>query len=201
MGFMFYVGLGVFLIAGVLVVVMAKGIAARTQHKPASASLGSTEHALAARDATRPFDVRIGITAGAFGGIAMVVLVFVASNSAPDRSSMLADVKSSEARVVALTHSEKLARIRIGALSWSAEGFGTVMIATFRIDNDNTFPIKDVEVTCIHSGKSGTPISKSTRTVYEWINANSYHYVRDFNMGFFHGQAVTATCYPADFME
>ncbi len=196
MGFMFYVGLGVFLIAGVLLVVVAEDIAARTGGERASTGVRTVPPAIS--EFKRPIDFRPGVLTYALGGIGILALVFLVSNSARDSSSS-GDKKSSGASV--LTRDQKLANISIGALSWSAEGFGTVMIATFRIDNDNTFPIKDVEVTCIHSGKSGTPISKSTRTVYEWINANSYHYVRDLNMGFFDGQAVRANCYPSNFME
>lgn len=48
-----------------------------------------------------------------------------------------------------------------------------MMIATFRIDNNNPVPIKDIEVTCIHWANSDTVIDRNTRTIYQRINAKS----------------------------
>jgi hypothetical protein len=74
------------------------------------------------------------------------------------------------------------------------------MVATFRIDNDNTVRIKDVQVSCRHYTNSGTYIDSNTRTVYEFIEPRSYHYVHNMNMGFIHSAATKTNCRATNFV-
>jgi hypothetical protein len=77
---------------------------------------------------------------------------------------------------------------------WSKQGFGNVMIADFTIQNPSTYPIKDIEITCSHFGKSGTEIDSNTRTIYDVVPAKGKKTIKNFNMGFIHTQAASSSC-------
>ena len=98
-----------------------------------------------------------------------------------------------------ISKSETLHKLRIGGVSWEKSGFGSVMIATFVIYNDNTFPIKDVAVTCTHAADSGTIIDSNTRTIYELIKARGYYSVVKLNMGFIHSAVNSSVCHAVNF--
>jgi len=82
---------------------------------------------------------------------------------------------------------------------WKRDGFDVIMAANFTIQNANTFPVKDVEVTCKHFANSGTEIDSNTRTIYERVGAGGSYSVRNFNMGFIHSQVKRTECSVTDF--
>lgn len=82
--------------------------------------------------------------------------------------------------------------------SWSKEGFGAVMEATFVIKNKSPIDIKDISIVCKHSAASGTVMDKNSRVVYEVIKAKSKKTLRNVNMGFIDSQAVSSSCYIDD---
>ncbi|MFH0302941.1 hypothetical protein AAFX91_38430 [Bradyrhizobium sp. 31Argb] len=92
------------------------------------------------------------------------------------------------------SYKEILARLKIDSVTWEKDGFGTIMKASFVIRNNSTIDVKDVVVTCRHSGNSGTYIDSNTRTIYEVVPHNSYHAVIDLNMGFIHSAATQSAC-------
>ena len=186
MDFMFYVGIGFFVVVGIAIPFLAKEIAAHTQKSPAPVDGPRT--AVPGPQNSVDGNYRLAVAAGGLVGMMLLIYGCLPSNETSSASS-----PSNPER-------PQLSQIRIGALNWTMGGFGTVMIATLRIDNNNTLPIKDVEVTCIHSGKSGTPVSQGKRTIYERIEAHSYIYVRELNMGFIHTQATWANCFPSAFV-
>lgn len=79
-------------------------------------------------------------------------------------------------------------------MSWSRGGFNSVMLADFSIENRNDFDVKDIEITCTHSAKSGTVIGKSSKTIYEIFPARNFSSVNRFNMGFIHSQTESISC-------
>ena len=98
-----------------------------------------------------------------------------------------------------LTKSEAMHNFRIGGFRWDKSGFGSVMIATFVIYNDNKFPVKDLVVKCTHAAASGTVIDSNTRTIYERIDASGYQSVVDMNMGFIHSAVKSSQCNVVNF--
>jgi hypothetical protein len=80
------------------------------------------------------------------------------------------------------------------SFSWKIGGFGVVGSATVTIDNENDFPVKDLDVRCEFSGKSGTQLSTSQRTIFDTIPANAKRTFKDVNMGFIHAQSAKASC-------
>jgi len=71
---------------------------------------------------------------------------------------------------------------------------GSIMEATFTIDNQSSYDIKDIEITCTHSAKSGTEIDSNTRTIYDIVKAKKKKTFKNFNMGFVHSQVSTTSC-------
>ena len=72
------------------------------------------------------------------------------------------------------------------------------MMASFTIHNGNDFPVKDIQIECPLSARSGTKIDSVKQTVYEIIPANSSKTFREVNMGFIRDQAKSATCEVVD---
>jgi hypothetical protein len=93
-----------------------------------------------------------------------------------------------------LSRSQVLANFRMSAVSWHKEAFGSVMVASFTLHNDNPMPLKDIEVTCASSGPSGSIIDKNTRTVYEVIRQRSLLQVDKLNMGFIRTETTNTQC-------
>jgi hypothetical protein len=89
---------------------------------------------------------------------------------------------------------EVLAKLRIDSVTWEKDGFGTIMKASFAIRNDSSVHVKDVVVTCRHSGNSGTVVDRNTRTIYEIVPHNSYQAVIDFNMRFIQSAVTRTAC-------
>lgn len=69
------------------------------------------------------------------------------------------------------------------------------MEATFIVENNNDFQIKDIEIECQHYAKSGTAIDNNKRTIFDVVPANSKKVFANFNMGFLHSQSVSTSCH------
>ena len=74
-------------------------------------------------------------------------------------------------------------KLRLVNFDWRKGGFGTVMIATLTIENPNAFRIKDIDVACELTAKSGTAISYTAATIYDVIPARARRIIRELNMG------------------
>jgi hypothetical protein len=76
--------------------------------------------------------------------------------------------------------------------TWSSDGI--TMTANFKVHNTTDHAFKDFEITCDHSGPSGTVMDHNTRTIYELVPAKSAKSIRNFNMGFINSQATRSSC-------
>jgi hypothetical protein len=124
---------------------------------------------------------------------AFVLFVYFVGNSnkpapAPNSRDKIKEYEPSPQ----LTHPERFVTIEL--LSWSKEGFGSVMEADFTISNGLPWPVKDIEILCEHDAPSGTTIDSNKRTLYERIGANDFKIITKFNMGFIHSQATRSAC-------
>jgi hypothetical protein len=77
---------------------------------------------------------------------------------------------------------------------WSKGGFGSVMLADFKVDNPTAYRFKDFEVTCTDFGPSGTEIDSNKRTIYQVVVPKSSKSIKRVNMGFVHSQTSTSSC-------
>lgn len=107
--------------------------------------------------------------------------------------------KAEHAKDKIVSKAEALTKLTISGFQWKKDGFGTVMKASFTLHNGNTFPVKDLTVTCLHAANSGTKVDSNTRTIYERIGADRYFSVTDMNMGFIHSAVSSSTCRVTNF--
>jgi hypothetical protein len=90
------------------------------------------------------------------------------------------------------------AGLQIVDWSWSRSGFGVVMVANFRVRNENPFSVKDLKFECTLAGNSGTRIGSATQTVYERIEPGHTKLLSHVNIGFINQQSATGGCHIAD---
>ncbi len=57
------------------------------------------------------------------------------------------------------------------------------MIVTITIDNKEDFGVKDIDIVCELTAKSGTPVGITANTVYDTVSPHGRLTVRDLNMG------------------
>jgi hypothetical protein len=117
--------------------------------------------------------------------LVVIVLIGVVTNQA-GRSSSTPSAPAKDPKEAALSN--------VQILEFKGNKDGAFLKVTFKIRNSNTFPVKDLEVRCDHSGKSGTIMDHNTRTIYDVIPGNSTKTFPDFDMGFIHSQAVSTRC-------
>jgi hypothetical protein len=77
---------------------------------------------------------------------------------------------------------------------WAKRGFGTVMMADFKLQNPTPYRLKDFEVTCTSFGASGTEIDRNKKVIYEVIEPKSTKSLKHVNMGFVNTQAASTSC-------
>lgn len=87
-----------------------------------------------------------------------------------------------------------LQNVELVSFDWRKGGFENVMLADFTIKNGNDFPVKDITITCTHSGNSGTEIDRNTKTIYEIVKPRKKRTFHEVNMGFIHSQATQSRC-------
>jgi hypothetical protein len=78
--------------------------------------------------------------------------------------------------------------------NWSKEGFGSIMMADFTLNNPTKYRFKDFEITCTHFAPSGTQIDSNTRTIYQFVEPHSTKVFYKTDMGFIHSQVATSSC-------
>jgi len=64
----------------------------------------------------------------------------------------------------------------------------------FTVKNSNTFPVKDLTVTCKFLGASGTPISSRTETIFEVIKPSATKRTAALSYGFTSEQTKKFYC-------
>lgn len=84
----------------------------------------------------------------------------------------------------------------VTTISWTPGGFGTVAIMTLAVSNENDFPVKDIQIKCSFTAKSGTEVSTASHTIYDTIKAKTKRTFKDVNVGFIHSQAARGGCSP-----
>jgi hypothetical protein len=115
--------------------------------------------------------------------------------------SVSSDTVAAPAAPPQLTKEQKLANVRVENFSWKKGRSEPVMIARYVIYNDNPFPIKDVEMTCVHMSDNGTVIDTDRRTVAQ-LGKKTCAAVAHMDMvGSINSQAKWATCVVTGFVS
>jgi hypothetical protein len=129
------------------------------------------------------------------GTFVVMMAVVIARGPAPATQAVASTTQGYvEPKPESLSRSDILANFKIRSFSWQKEGFGTAMTASFFLHNSNPMPLKDIEVTCLSSGPSGSVIDTNSRTVYEVVGQRSFLQVDNINKGFIRSEAVSTKC-------
>lgn len=96
---------------------------------------------------------------------------------------------------------DAVASLEIVDFDWAKDGFGSVMMASFKIHNPGPMDLKDIEIECTHYAPSGTKIDSNKRTIYEIVKAGEIREFKNFNMGFIHTQAAKSVATVVDAAE
>lgn len=84
--------------------------------------------------------------------------------------------------------------VKIVSYSARKGGFKNVMIVTFKLRNDNPYPVKDFQIVCGQYGQSGTELPATFDTLYERLEPGQTKTFKDVNMGLIHPQSVRFNC-------
>ncbi|MGE6790892.1 hypothetical protein ACQKFS_02565 [Pseudomonas guineae] len=71
---------------------------------------------------------------------------------------------------------------------------GGLLYVDFTVINNSPQKIKDIEIECIHNGKSGSRIDSNKRTIYDIVDPRSRKTFKRFSMGIIHSQATQTRC-------
>lgn len=85
-------------------------------------------------------------------------------------------------------------QMNVKSMSWSKTGFGVVGVVTLTVENKNSFGVKDVTIGCEFTGKSGTKLHTTSKTIYETMKPNSSRAFKEVNVGFIPEQAARGGC-------
>jgi hypothetical protein len=127
--------------------------------------------------------------------VTLIFLSLAAGSSEPNRSS------SSDASVGSVPSPPAQSReeiagqnVELTSFDWKKGGFDSVMLADFTIRNRNDFPVKDITITCVSSGNSGTEIDRQRKTIFDVVKAKKRRTFHGVNMGFIRSEATRSRC-------
>lgn len=95
---------------------------------------------------------------------------------------------------IAATTSEVLTSTRLKSVQWWRDGFDTILMADFVVENNSKHGLRDFEVQCSGYAPSGTRIDGNKQVIYETVEAGKSKAFKKVNMGFLHGQVKTLGC-------
>jgi hypothetical protein len=83
------------------------------------------------------------------------------------------------------------------SLNWEKGGFGSVAIVSLTITNKNTYPVRDIAISCQFDGNSGTTLSDLAYTIYDVVPAKGSKRFNKLNIGFINSQSARGGCHLA----
>jgi hypothetical protein len=91
---------------------------------------------------------------------------------------------------------DPLQGVTLSDWNWRAEGYVPIMFASFAVQNNNAFDIKDVEISCKLFDNTGTVVDRNVRMIDDVIKAKSSRAFENFDMGFVHYRGNFSTPLP-----
>src|SRR5580704_8382710 len=139
-------------------------------------------------------------TAAFCRAVALAFMLGSGPVSGDELPSVSRDTVAAPAAPPQLTREQKLANVRVENFKWKKGSSEPIMIARYVIYNDNPFPIKDVEMTCVHMSNNGTVIDTDRRKVEPLGKKTCASVVHMDMVGSINSQAKWATCVVTDFV-
>jgi hypothetical protein len=85
--------------------------------------------------------------------------------------------------------------------AWDKGGFGSVIIADFKITNNTNKTVKDITVRCGGYSETKTRIDQNKRVIYKEIKPGQTIVVKEFNMGFVSPNVISIACLTEKFVS
>lgn len=83
--------------------------------------------------------------------------------------------------------------VKISNFKWEKGGFGSVMLATFTLTNNNEIAVKDIRMEFQRYAESGTPVGGDRYTQMSILKPGEKRTFKNVNLGFIHSQAERST--------
>jgi type IV pilus biogenesis protein CpaD/CtpE len=85
-------------------------------------------------------------------------------------------------------------RLKIASQSWRRGGLGSKALVTMTLRNDNSYAVKNIDVSCAFRRPDGTYLTSRSRVITEAINMKSRKTFARLHVGFVNVNAAKAKC-------
>jgi hypothetical protein len=85
-------------------------------------------------------------------------------------------------------------RLRIASQSWRRGGLGSNALVTMTLRNDNSYAVKDVDISCAFLKPDGSYLTERSRTIGDVVNMKSRKTFARLHVGFVNVNASKAKC-------
>jgi hypothetical protein len=85
-------------------------------------------------------------------------------------------------------------RLKIASQSWRRGGLGSNALVTMTLRNDNSYPVKNIDISCAFLRPDGSYLTARTRTITDVINMKSRKTFARLHVGFVNVNAAKAKC-------
>jgi hypothetical protein len=85
-------------------------------------------------------------------------------------------------------------RLKIASQSWRRGGLGSNALVTMTLRNDNSYAVRDIDISCAFLRPDGSYLTGRSRTITDVINMKSRKTFARLHVGFVNVNAVKAKC-------
>jgi hypothetical protein len=85
-------------------------------------------------------------------------------------------------------------RLKIASQSWRRGGLGSNAMVTMTLRNDNSYPVKNIDISCAFLRPDGSYLTGRSRTIPDVINMKSRKTFARLHVGFVNVNAAKAKC-------
>jgi len=85
-------------------------------------------------------------------------------------------------------------RLKIASQSWRRGGLGSNALVTMTLRNDNSYPVKNIDISCAFLRPDGSYLTGRSRTIADVINMKSRKTFARLHVGFVNVNAAKAKC-------
>lgn len=85
-------------------------------------------------------------------------------------------------------------RLKIASQSWRRGGLGSNVMVTMTLRNDNSYPVKNIDVSCAFLRPDGSYLTSRSRTIADVVNMKSRKTFARLHIGFVNVNAAKAKC-------
>jgi len=120
----------------------------------------------------------------------------IRSSAAPDEADTVQSGPPAQTgqQPAGLSDPPPTARLRISGQSWQRAGLGSNAQATFTLRNDNSYPVKDIEVACAFARRDGTHLTDRKRIIPVTVEAKAKKRFARLHVGFVNVHAHRINC-------